>query len=122
MLLNLVLLDLHGGARSLGEIDFARECRRRGLPEPGRQVVRKGRDGRYYLDALWHEWGLAVEVDGVQHHWVENLVDEALRHNDVTLTGCRVLRLPLIGLRVAPDAFFGQIQAALCAAGWARPA
>jgi len=29
-----ILLDLLGGAGSLGEIDFARECRARGLPEP----------------------------------------------------------------------------------------
>jgi very-short-patch-repair endonuclease len=122
MFLNLVMLDLLGGARSLGEIDFARECRRRDLPEPGRQVLRKGPDGRSYLDVLWEAWGLAVEVDGAQHHWAENLVAEALRHNDVTLTGCRVLRLPLIGLRVAPDDFFGQIESALRASGWARPA
>ncbi|MCD6639281.1 MAG: hypothetical protein LT071_05145, partial [Nocardioides sp.] len=36
-----VVSDLLGGARSLAELDFARLCRERGLPEPDRQVVRK---------------------------------------------------------------------------------
>lgn len=117
-----VLLDLVGGVRSLGELDFARECRRRGLPEPSRQVVRRGRDGRYYLDVFWDDWHVAVEIDGIQHGWAENVVHDALRHNDVTLGDCRVLRLPVLGLRVAPDQFFGQIEQALRAAGWARSA
>lgn len=121
-LINAVLLDLVGGVRSLGELDFARECRRRGLPEPSRQAVRRGRDGRYYLDVVWERWAVAVEIDGIQHAWAENLVDDALRQNAVTLGDCRVLRLPLIGLRVAPDAFFAQIEQALGASGWARSA
>jgi len=54
-LLHRVILDLAGGAQSLGEQDFARECRRRGLPEPTRQVMRRGRDGRYYLDVEWEQ-------------------------------------------------------------------
>jgi very-short-patch-repair endonuclease len=114
-----VLLDILGGVRSLGELDFARECRRRGLPEPSRQVVRKGRDGRYYLDVFWDDWRVAVEIDGIQHGWVENAVRDALRHNDITLGDCMVLRLPLLGLRVAADEFFAQIAAALRTAGWA---
>jgi very-short-patch-repair endonuclease len=121
-LINAVLLDLLGGVRSLGELDFARECRRRGLPEPSRQAVRRGRDGRYYLDVVWAQWRVVVEVDGIHHLSAENVVDDALRHNAVTLTDGRVLRLPLLGLRVAPDAFFGQIEEALAASGWARTA
>ena len=34
------------------------------------------------------------------------------------LTDARVLRSPLLGLGVEPDAFFAQIEAALVAAGW----
>jgi very-short-patch-repair endonuclease len=117
-----VLLDLVGGARSLGEIDFARECRRRGLPEPTRQAVRRGPDGRYYLDVVWEQWRVAVEIDGIQHAWAENVVQDALRHNAVTLGDCRVLRLPVLGLRVAADAFFAQVEEALRASGWARTA
>ena len=117
-----VLLDILGGARSLGELDFARECRRRGLPAPSRQVVRKGPHGRYYLDVFWDEWRVAVEIDGIQHAWAQNVVQDALRHNHVTLGDCRVLRLPLLGLRVASDEFFAQIETALRTAGWAFPA
>ncbi|HEX6148866.1 hypothetical protein [Nocardioides sp.] len=115
-----LVLDLLGGIRSLGELDVARECRRRGLPEPTRQVLRKGRRGTYYLDVYWEGWGLVVEVDGIHHSWAQNVVGDALRHNDVALQGDTVLRLPLLGLRVAPDDFFEQIELALVAAGWSR--
>ncbi len=115
--IHLVLLDLLGGVRSLGELDFARECRRRGLPEPSRQVVRKGKNGSYFLDVEFDDWGVVVEVDGVHHSWASQIVPDALRHNDVTLQGSVVLRLPLLGLRVAPDEFFAQIETALVAAG-----
>lgn len=53
--LRALVLDLVGGAQSLGELDFVAECRRRGLPEPGRQVVRETRTGRFYLDVYWEE-------------------------------------------------------------------
>ncbi|PUA81733.1 hypothetical protein C7S10_06600 [Nocardioides currus] len=113
-----VVLDMLGGARSLGELDFARACRRRGLPEPTRQAVRRGGDGRYYLDVWWEPWHLVVEIDGIHHAWVDNVVSDALRHNEVAISGDTVLRLPLLGLRVAEDAFFEQIERALADAGW----
>lgn len=113
-----VLLDLMGGVESLGELDMARESRERGLPEPARQVLRRGREGRYYLDVLWEEWGVVVEIDGIQHAWATHVVGDALRHNHLAIEGHLVLRLPLLGLRVAPDDFFGQIAAALRSRGW----
>ena len=119
--IHLVLLDLLGGVRSLGELDFARECRRRGIPRPSRQVVRRGRNGRYYLDVYWDDWGVVVEIDGIHHTWAEQLVSDALRHNDVTLGHDIVLRLPLLGLRVAADDFFDQIEDALRARGCPLP-
>lgn len=120
-LVHTVCSDLLGGVRSLGELDLARGCRRRGLPEPTRQVVRRGPRGRLYLDALWEEWRVVVEVDGIQHGWVENALDDALRHNEVALTGQVVLRLPVLGLRVSPDAFYDQVARALRDAGWSGP-
>ena len=115
-----VVGDLLGGVRSLAELDFAGQCRRRGLPEPTRQVVRRGLNGRYYLDVYWEEWRLVVEIDGIQHSWAPEVVHDALRHNDVTLQSSTVLHLPVLGLRVAADAFFDQIEQALVAAGWSR--
>jgi len=112
-----VVLDLLDGVRSLGEAEFKRMCHRRGLPEPTRQVIRKGRNGSYYLDAEWEHCGVVVEIDGFQHAWAQNVVEDALRQNDVTITHARVLRLPLLGLRVAADDFFAQIRDALVQAG-----
>lgn len=113
-----VLLDLIGGVRSLGELDVARECRRRGLPEPDRQVLRKGRNGTYYLDVYWDDWHVVVEIDGIQHILAPQVVADALRQNDISLQDNLVLRLPLLGLRVTPDAFFAQIEQALTSKGW----
>ena len=112
-----VLHDLLDGVRSLGELDVARECRRRGLPEPTRQVVRQAKNGTYYLDVYWKPWKLVVEIDGIQHTWAAQVVGDAIRQNSLALAGDTVLRLPLLGLRVAPDEFFAQIEDALVAAG-----
>lgn len=113
-----VMNDLLGGVRSLGELDVVRECRRRGLPEPSKQVLRRTRHGTYYLDLLWEEWDLVVEVDGIQHSWASQIVGDAVRQNAVSIRGKTVLRLPLLGLRVEPDTFFSQIAEALVAAGY----
>jgi very-short-patch-repair endonuclease len=66
---------------------------------------------------IWEPWGVVVEIDGIHHSWAGAIVADALRHNDVTLQNATVLRLPLLGLRVAPDEFFAQIEIALAAAG-----
>jgi very-short-patch-repair endonuclease len=117
-LLHAIINDLIGGARSLGELDVIGELRRRGLPEPRRQVVRRGPNGRYYLDLYWPDWKLVVEIDGIHHSWVENVVDDASRQNTLALAGDTVLRLPLLGFRLRPDDFFAQIEQALMARGY----
>lgn len=121
-LLHSVMLDLIGGARSVGELDFAAACRRRGLPVPSRQTVRQGPDGRYYLDVCWEDFGVVVEIDGIHHSWAANVVPDALRQNEVTLGDATVLRLPLLALRVAQAEFFDQIERALQAGGWQQAA
>ena len=121
-LLCAVVDDLLGGVRSLGELDVVRELRRRGLPPPERQVLRRNKRGRYFLDLYWPEFKLVVEVDGIHHTWVENVVDDALRQNSLAIGGDTVLRLPLLGLRLNPDEFFQQIEEGLVAGGWAAAA
>jgi very-short-patch-repair endonuclease len=121
-LLALVMNDLLDGARSLGELDVARELRRRGLPPPDRQVLRKDKKNRYYLDLYWDDYGLVVEIDGIHHAWVQNIVGDALRQNSLVISGDVVLRLPLLGLRLQPDDFFDQIEEALIARGWSAAA
>ena len=114
--------ELLDGARSLGELDVARELRRRGLPRPDRQVLRRDRDNRYYLDLYWAEFRLVLEIDGIHHAWAGNVVGDALRQNALALAGDTVLRLPLLGLRLRPDDFFAQVEQALLGAGWQRAA
>jgi very-short-patch-repair endonuclease len=117
LLLTTVITDLLGGVRSLGEHEFAQMCRTRGIPEPSRQVVRRGPGGRWYLDVCWERWGVVVEIDGIHHEWATNVVADALRHNAIALDRAIVLRLPLLGLRVAPDEFFEQVASALISRG-----
>ncbi len=108
-LLDAVIRDVCDGAQSLGELDFAGMCRRAGLPPPSRQVVRRGPGGRIYLDVAWEDIGLVVEIDGGQHALALNPVDDALRQNEVTLRENLVLRIPVLGLRLTPDAFMAQV-------------
>lgn len=121
-LLHLAVNDLLDGARALGELDVLRELRRRGIPLPQHQAVRKDKQGRYYLDLYWPDLGVVVEVDGIHHAWAENIVSDALRQNALTLGGDVVLRLPLLGLRLQPDDFFAQIAEALAEAQARRAA
>jgi very-short-patch-repair endonuclease len=116
LFLHVVVNDLLDGGRALGELDVSRELRARGLPAPQRQVLRKDKRGRYYLDFYWPDLGVVVEVDGIHHTWATNIVGDALRQNALALTGDTVLRLPLLGYRLAPDQFFEQIESALTAA------
>ena len=104
-----VLRDAGSGVQALGELDFARLCRRRGLPEPSRQVLRERPNGRAYLDVEWTELGVVVEIDGGQHGEPLNMLDDALRQNDVTLGNRAVLRIPNLGLILEPDRFLDQV-------------
>ncbi|GAA2741317.1 hypothetical protein GCM10009868_06970 [Terrabacter aerolatus] len=108
-----VVRDVALGVQSLGELDFARLCRARGLPEPSRQVVRQGPCGRVYLDVRWDDHGLVVEIDGAQHREGLNVSIDNLSRNAVVLTGDRVLRIDCIGLRVNEDAYLDQVALGL---------
>lgn len=118
-LLDRVIGDISDGARALGELDFAARCRARGLPEPTRQVVRHGPRGRVYLDVWWDEPGIHAEIDGIHHSQDLAPVDDALRNNAVAIGGATCLRIPVLGLRLYPDQFLDQVEAAHAAA-WQR--
>ena len=113
-LLDAVIRDLCDGAHSLGELDFARLCRERGIEEPTRQAVRTGARGRVYLDAWWDECGVHAEINGAQHEQGLAPVDDALRANDLALNGVKTsLEIPVLGLRLHPDRFLDQVARAL---------
>ena len=106
-----IVRDVCDGAHSLGELDFGWWCRRYGLPQPRRQVVRRVDGRRCYLDVEFD--GLVVEIDGGQHLAGLSPLHDALRSNALVLQHERVLRLPLVGLRLDPDAFMGQVATGL---------
>ena len=110
--------EIAGGCEALGEIDFARECRRRGLPEPVRQQVLKRPGGRWFLDVRWPEFGVVVEVDGVQHQLPERATSDALKQNESTLRDDRVLKFTTLAVRTGADEFYEQLARALRAGGW----
>ena len=114
--------DAQDGSHSVGELDFLRLCRRRGLPSPSRQLVRlDARGGRRYLDALFEEWQVQVEIDGAQHLELEQWWADQQRQNDLWVAGLRILRFPTWVIRERPDEVAAQVRAALLHAGW-RPA
>ncbi|QIM21292.1 hypothetical protein G7075_09360 [Phycicoccus sp. HDW14] len=113
--LDAVIRDVCDGAHSLGELDLSRMCRRAGLPAPDRQVVRRAPGGRLYLDAVWDDVGLVVEVDGAHHLLALAPVDDALRANEVVIGGERVLRLPVLALRLDPARCLDQVARARAA-------
>lgn len=106
-----VIPDVCDGAHSLGELDFGAWCRRHGLPEPLRQSLRTTTSGRVYLDIEWE--GLVVEIDGGHHLLGLNPTADALRANEVALGSSRVLRIPLLGLRLEPARFMHQVARGL---------
>ncbi len=85
LLLAAVIKDVTDGAQALGELEFARLCRDRGLPSPSRQVLRRAGPGVAYLDVYFEEHRLVVEIDGCHHADAANQIDDALRQNELTI-------------------------------------
>ncbi|QIM20477.1 hypothetical protein G7075_03865 [Phycicoccus sp. HDW14] len=108
-----VVRDIADGAHSLGELDFAAMCRRHGIPEPDRQVVRRGPYGRVYLDVRWDAAGLVVEIDGSGHRMGLAVTSDNLRQNAVTLDRDTVLRFDLLALRLEESTVMAQVRIGL---------
>lgn len=106
------------GAHALGELDFARACRRRGLPEPSRQELRTTSHGVVYLDVRFDAYGVHVEINGAQHYTRLAPVADALRRNDRTLEGDLSIEIPVLGLLLDERGFLDQVEAALRRHGW----
>ncbi len=113
-----LVADIADGAQALGELDFAALCRRNKLPVPSGQRIRRASHGRSYLDAYFDDYSLVVEIDGVHHQIGMNPVDDALRQNEPMLDADAVLRIPLLGLRIAPQRFIEQLARGLRERGW----
>jgi hypothetical protein len=110
--------DIMDGAHSLGELDFAGQCRRRGLPEPSRQVVTRTSLGRVYLDVRWTQYGVAVEINGAGHDRLDVAMRDEVRLLDLMSAGDAAVPLSVLTLRCDPDPFFGALVRLLRSRGW----
>ncbi|TWP35965.1 hypothetical protein [Leekyejoonella antrihumi] len=115
-LIDQVIADVCDGAESLGELDFARLCRKYGLPKPDRQVVVETKRGRIYLDVRWTDLHIVVEIEGAHHALTPHSIDDSLRQNALLIDGDRVLRIPVIGFRCHEREFMTQVAAVIAAA------
>jgi hypothetical protein len=102
--MQLALLDIRDGARSLGELDIGRMCLRYGLQPPVRQRLRKDPAGRTrYLDC---EWDLpngeivVLEVDGQHHMAVEHWDADMKRERKIVIGRRWVLRASTVEVRL----------------------
>ena len=109
--------DIGQGAQALSEIDFARLCRRHGLPTPTRQAVRRDPLGRRrYVDAEWRRGDgrrVVVEVDGALHLIARHWWDDQLRQNELAIVGDVVLRFPSVVVRCEQMLVVDQLRRAL---------
>lgn len=112
------VLDSSGGIQSLPERDFDEIRRRRRLPFPTRQRMRKRDDGRAYLDAAWDEFDAACEVHGIPHMLVGQWDADLDRANEVVVAGPRLLAFTSFAVRHRPDRVGDQVEALLRRGGW----
>jgi hypothetical protein len=112
------ILDAGGGIHSLPELDFEGIRRRRGLPEPSRQRVRRRRDGRYYLDAAWDAYGAACEIHGIPHLDVSQWEGDLERANEITIAGPRLLIFSSYAVRRQQERVGDQLSRLLRRGGW----
>lgn len=82
--------------------------------QPLRQPPRRDAAGRRrWLDAVWEDARLIVEVDGRHHENAEQYWADMNRDNGFILDGYRVLRFPAFVVRYRPGYVAAQIRGAL---------
>lgn len=114
--------DVGLGVRAMGEWDFALALRRRGLPEPDRQQVRRRPSGRQYLDCRFDRYALTIELDGEQHEGPEHRVTDVLRDLALLAEGDDVLRIPGVALRLDEERLLAALERVFLSRGWRRAA
>ncbi len=113
-----VAADVSGGAQSLGELDVSAALRRRGLPEPVRQALRRRSTGVQYLDLDFPEHELTIEVDGSGHDLPDQRLQDLLRDVDLGIEGRTVIRIPLVAWRIGEAQVLDALERLFRARGW----
>jgi very-short-patch-repair endonuclease len=111
--------DISVGVHSVLEYLYvARVERAHGLPVATRQAnLRTDRRNRY-LDNLYEEYGLCVELDGKQAHPEDQRWQDLRRINDITEKGLVTLRYGWLDVRSRQCQTAGQIGSTLTKRGW----
>jgi len=85
--------DIRAGVHSPLELRYARDVERRHRLPPGDRQVRVTRGAtRQYIDVLYPDYGVVVELDGVLAHPADGRSRDERRDNASTLEGYRTLR------------------------------
>lgn len=112
-----VLVDIGVGSHSMNELDFVRMCRAHGIPAPAQQVVRRGPDGRIYLDCRWDRHGISLEIQGAGHGQLLNALDDDLRLLGLATDGDVALSVSVLTLRVDAARWFRRFGELLATRG-----
>jgi hypothetical protein len=118
--LAIALSDIGSGARSNLEYRYIRAVERgRGLPPARRQVKMVIGPRTCYLDNLYQEVGVAVELDGQAAHPVEDRWSDVHRDNGHASVGMVTLRYSWPDVTLRPCLVAQQVSAVLRARGTA---
>jgi hypothetical protein len=123
--LTIAFREISSGTHSLLEYRYVHRVERpHGLPAAVHQA-RVGVDGRNrYLDNLYRDYRLCVELDGQQAHPDDQRWLDQQRANAITAQGVTMLRYGWIDVDRRPCETAAQVAAALTGLGWpgsARP-
>lgn len=111
--------EISGGVLSSLERGYLRNVERpHRLPEPRRQVRTRNGSRAAYLDNLFDDYGLAVELDGLAWHPAEARWQDIHRDNYLSSTGIITLRYNWADITGRPCQVAGQIALVLRQRGW----
>jgi hypothetical protein len=117
--------DADGGALSLLEYRYVHRVERpHGLPAARRQARIRQRTGNRYLDNLYEEFGVGVEIDGTAAHPADEQWRDKRRDNANAVRGIVTLRFGLLDLGDRRCQTAADVAAVLRKRGWtgdARP-
>jgi hypothetical protein len=109
-----------GGVHSLGELDVGADLRRRGMPQPDRQTVRRRASGTEYLDCDFPAYDVVLEIDGAGHADPGQKLSDLLRDLTEVAGGKAAIRLPLEIYYLDREAVLDRLEAVFASRGWVR--
>lgn len=118
--LTAALDDIGGGVHSVLEFRYVRGVERpHGLPVGKRQARQSRRSRSSYLDTLYADFGLAMELDGRAAHRAEDRWHDAHRDNFLAAVGILTLRYGWTDVTERPCQVAAEVGQALRKRGWA---